>query len=127
MVERNEIYRCDVCKIIANVEEKGFGELVCCGKPMTKLVEMNESNEGTEKHVPVIEIDGNNVSVKVGSVLHPMEEDHYIEFVEILQNGLVVVKKQFKPGDEPVAKFVLDDTSDLKVREVCNKHGLWVR
>ena len=127
MTERNEIYRCEMCEIIVNVEEKGPGGLSCCGKPMTKLIPMDEGSEGLEKHVPVLEITGNEVVVKVGSVMHPMDEDHYIEFVELLQNDLVVAKKQFKPGDEPLAKFVLDNVDNLKAREVCNKHGLWIR
>jgi superoxide reductase len=100
----------------------GDGELVCCGQPMDKLTE-NTTDAAQEKHVPVIEkIDG-GYTVSVGSVLHPMAEDHYIEWIELLADGKAY--RQFlEPGGEPIATFNVEAAS-VSAREHCNKHGLW--
>ncbi|MHC4989015.1 MAG: desulfoferrodoxin, partial [Planctomycetota bacterium] len=100
----------------------GDGELVCCGEPMVKLAE-NTTDAAKEKHVPVIEkIDG-GYKVTVGSVLHPMADDHYIEWIELLADGKAY--RQFlSPGGEPVATFFVEAAS-VSAREYCNKHGLW--
>ena len=100
----------------------GDGELVCCGEPMVKLAE-NTTDAAKEKHVPLIEkIDG-GYKVSVGSVLHPMVEDHYIQWIELVADGKAY--RQFlNPGDEPVAVFAVEASSVI-AREHCNKHGLW--
>ena len=116
MTELNQIYKCNVCGNIVEVMHAGIGELVCCGKPMELQTEKTE-DEGNEKHVPVIEEN----KVKVGSIPHPMEEEHYIEWIEITANGKTG-KKLLKPGDSPEAKF---ETQPEKARIYCNVHGLW--
>ncbi|RME52118.1 desulfoferrodoxin [Candidatus Woesearchaeota archaeon] len=92
---------------------------------LTALPERTAEQEGKEKHVPVLEIDGNNVVVKVGSVPHPMEEDHYIELIQLLQGDKVIAERRLFPGDEPKAVFFVEDTTNLRAREHCNLHGLW--
>lgn len=100
----------------------GAGQLVCCGQPMELLKEKTE-DVGKEKHVPVIEKTDKGVKVKVGSVPHPMEESHYIEWIEIIADGKVY-KKFLKPGDAPEAEFCIQ-AQDIIAREYCNIHGLW--
>lgn len=122
MTQLNQIYKCKVCGNIVEVVHTGVGELVCCGEPMTLLVE-NTVDAAKEKHVPVIEKSGNQVTVKVGSVAHPMEEKHYIEFIELMADGKVY-RKFLKPGDKPEATFEVT-AAKLTAREYCNLHGLW--
>lgn len=122
MTQVNEIYKCDVCGNIVEVLHSGVGELVCCGEPMKKLTE-NTVDAAKEKHVPVIEKNGDQITVKVGSVLHPMEEKHYIEFIELMADGKVY-RKMLKPGDQPVATFEVR-AEKVSAREFCNLHGLW--
>lgn len=124
MAEKNGIYKCEICGNVVSVLEVGGGELICCGQPMT-LFEEKTKEEGNEKHVPVIEIDGNKVMVKVGSVEHPMEDNHWIELIQLLKGDKVIVEKRLYPGEKPVAEFEVEDTSGLRAREVCNVHGLW--
>ncbi len=122
MTERLEVYKCNVCGNIVEVLHAGPGQLVCCGQPMVCMKE-NTVDAAKEKHVPVIEkIDG-GVKVKVGSVAHPMEEKHYIEWIEIIADGKAY--RQFlEPGQTPEATFMVT-ASDIKAREYCNIHGLW--
>ncbi|MGD2096768.1 MAG: desulfoferrodoxin [Desulfobacterales bacterium] len=122
MAERFEVYKCEACGNIVEVLHGGEGELVCCGQPMEKLVE-NTVDAAKEKHVPVIEkIDG-GVKVKVGDVAHPMEEKHYIEWIEIIADGKA--DRQFlNPGDAPEAEFKVA-SENVTAREYCNLHGLW--
>lgn len=122
MAKRLEIYRCNTCGNIVEVLEGGGGELVCCGKPMEQLIE-NTVDAAKEKHVPVIEkIDG-GVKVLVGSVSHPMEDKHYIQWIEIIADGKAY--RQFlNPGDAPEATFNVE-AADITAREYCNLHGLW--
>ncbi|MEZ4526726.1 MAG: desulfoferrodoxin [Desulfobacterales bacterium] len=122
MAERLQVYKCEACGNIVEVLVGGKGELVCCGKPM-KLMTENTVDAAKEKHVPVIEkIDG-GVKVKVGSVAHPMEEKHYIQWIEIIADGKTY--RQFlKPGDKPEAVFKVDAAS-VTAREYCNIHGFW--
>jgi len=122
MAAKLEVYKCNLCGNIVEVLHGGDGELVCCGEPMVKLTE-NTTDAAKEKHVPVIEkIDG-GYKVSVGSVLHPMVDDHYIEWIELLADGKAY--RQFlNPGDEPVATFAVK-ASKVSAREYCNKHGLW--
>ncbi|MCJ8500972.1 desulfoferrodoxin [Desulfatitalea alkaliphila] len=122
MTERLEVYKCEVCGNIVEVLHAGPGQLVCCGQPMVCMKE-NTVDAAKEKHVPVIEkIDG-GVKVKVGSVAHPMEEKHYIEWIEIIADGKAY--RQFlKPGETPEATFMVT-ANDITAREYCNLHGLW--
>lgn len=123
-VKLGEVYKCEACGNMVIVTHAGEGDLVCCGQDMVQMTE-NTVDAAKEKHVPVIEKDGDKVTVKVGSVPHPMEEKHYIEWIE-LQVGDVVLTKMLKPGDAPEAEFCICGLSgDLKAREYCNLHGLW--
>lgn len=122
MAERLQIYKCDSCGSIVEVLHEGGGELVCCGEPMKLFVE-NTVDAAKEKHIPVVEKTGERVNVKVGSVPHPMEEKHYIEWVEIIEGGKAY--RQFlNPGDAPEASFDTK-TDQVTAREYCNLHGLW--
>ena len=122
MTKKLQIYKCEVCGNIVEVLHEGAGELVCCGQPMI-LREENTVDAAREKHVPVVEKTAGGVKVKVGSVAHPMEEKHYIEWIEIISNGKAY--RQFlKPGDSPEATFDID-AGDVTAREYCNLHGLW--
>lgn len=122
MAERMEVYKCEVCGNIVEVLIGGKGELVCCNQPMKKITE-NTVDAAKEKHVPVIEKAGNGIKVKVGSVAHPMEEKHYIQFIELIVDGKLY--RQFlAPGQAPEAFFEI--TGDkVTAREYCNLHGLW--
>lgn len=122
MTQRKEIYKCNVCGNIVEVLHAGVGELVCCGQPMQLLVEKKQ-DVGNEKHVPVIEKTPGGVKVKVGSVPHPMEEKHYIEWVELHADG-IVYRKFLKPGEKPEAEFCVT-AETLSAREYCTIHGLW--
>lgn len=122
MTELKQIYRCNVCGNIVEVLHAGVGELVCCGQPMELLEEKTE-DVGKEKHAPVIEKSESGVTVKVGSTPHPMEETHYIEWIEILADGKVY-RKFLKPGDAPEAEFKIS-ANKIIAREYCNMHGLW--
>ena len=122
MAKRLEVYKCGVCGNIIEVLHAGKGNLVCCGQPMNLLVE-NTVDAAKEKHVPVIEkIDG-GVKVKVGEVAHPMEEKHWIQWVEIIADGKTY-RQYLNPGQVPEAIFNV--TADqITAREYCNIHGLW--
>jgi superoxide reductase len=122
MAERLEVYKCDVCGNIVEVLHGGQGELVCCGQPM-KLFKENTVDAAKEKHVPVVEKTGDGFTVKVGSVPHPMEEKHYIEWIEIIADG-EVYRYFLKPGAAPEATFKID-AAEVTAREYCNVHGLW--
>jgi superoxide reductase len=124
MVEKNEIYKCSVCGNVVEVLTVGGGQLVCCNKPM-ELMQEKSDDEGQEKHVPVIEKTENKLIVKVGSVPHPMEESHYIQWIEInmLDVGRIA-KKSLKPGDNPEVEFHVRG-DNFAIRSYCNLHGLW--
>jgi len=124
MTELRQIYKCNVCGNIVEVLHNGVGELVCCGEPMElKQEKGQEGEEGNEKHIPVVErIDG-GVIVKVGSVAHPMESEHYIEWIEV-ETEHRTYKKQLEPGQEPTAEFFLQ-AEHISARAYCNVHGLW--
>ena len=130
MTELKQIYKCNICGNIVEVVHSGAGELVCCGQPMELMVEKTE-DEGQEKHVPIIEDlppsscevkDG--VKVRVGETEHPMEENHYIEWIEIIAEGDKRGKKFLKPGDKPEAEFYIRKKV-IGARAYCNVHGLW--
>lgn len=122
MTKRLEVYKCSICGNIVEVLEAGGGELVCCGQPMDLLVE-NTVDAAKEKHVPVIAKTDGGVKVSVGSVAHPMEEKHYIQWIELIADG-ISYRKFLKPGDTPEAVFKVD-ASQITAREYCNLHGLW--
>jgi superoxide reductase len=117
------IFKCGVCGNIVEVVHLGGGELVCCGQPMNELIE-NTTDAAKEKHVPVIEKTSSGVLVKIGSVPHPMEEKHYIEWIELITDGKAY-RKFLKPGDKPEAQFEVTISGDVAAREYCNLHGLW--
>ena len=122
MTERLQVYKCEVCGNIVEVLHEGKGELVCCKQPMKLFVE-NTVDAAKEKHVPVAEKTADGVKVKVGSVAHPMEEKHYIEWIEIIADGKAY--RQFlNPGQAPEATFDIS-AEQVTAREYCNLHGLW--
>ena len=122
MPERYEVYICEKCGNIVEVLQGGKGALVCCGAPMVKLEE-GTTDAAQEKHVPVVEKKDGGVLVKVGSVSHPMEEKHYIQWIEVMVDGKVY-RSFLKPGEAPEAFFPVDG-ENLFAREYCNLHGLW--
>jgi superoxide reductase len=122
MTERLQVYKCEVCGNIVEVLHAGKGELVCCKQPM-KLFVGNTVDAAKEKHVPVVERTAHGIKVTVGSVPHPMEEKHYIEWIEIIADGKAY--RQFlNPGDAPEATFNIA-AQQVTAREYCNLHGLW--
>ena len=122
MPAKLEVYKCAACGNIVEVLHGGVGNLICCGKPMDKLVE-NTVDAAKEKHVPVIEKVEGGFKVSVGSVAHPMEEKHFIEWIEVLADGKVY-RQYLHPGEAPTAVFQIDADS-VAAREYCNLHGLW--
>jgi len=122
MTQQNQIYKCNICGNIVEVLHVGVGQLVCCGQPMELLKEKTE-DIGQEKHVPAIDQIEEKVKVRVGSIPHPMEENHYIEWIEIIADGKVY-RKFLKPGDKPEAEFKIK-AEKIEAREYCNIHGLW--
>ncbi len=126
MAKQFEVYKCEICGNIVEVLHGGAGQLVCCGKPMV-LMEEKTADTSTEKHVPFIKREGNKYIVIVGeNALHPMEEKHYIEWIELIVDG-VIHKKYLKPGDEPKAEFEIPEGKEVSAREYCNIHGLWAK
>ncbi len=123
MTQKLEIYKCEVCGNMVEMVHAGAGELVCCGQPM-KLLKENTVDAAKEKHVPVIEKTAGGVKVSVGSVPHPMEEKHYIEWIELVV-GAKVLRQFLKPGQPPSAFFEGVKAESLSAREYCNLHGLW--
>jgi superoxide reductase len=122
MTNLKQIYKCGVCGNMVEVVHEGMGQLVCCGKPMI-LMNENIVDASKEKHVPVIGSVEGGILVKVGSIEHPMEEKHYIEWIE-LQSGNKVYRKHLLPGEKPEALFDVAGEVDC-VRAYCNLHGLW--
>ena len=130
MAEMMEVYKCDFCGNIVEVLHGGIGSLVCCKQDM-KLLDPKTADSSVEKHVPVIERDGDHFKVKVGSVPHPMTEDHYIEWIEIVCDECgKVLRRHLKPGDDPEAVFCwceecCQEGHKVHAREYCSVHGLW--
>lgn len=122
MTKRSQVYKCEKCGNIVEVLHEGVGQLVCCNEPM-KLMEANTVDAAKEKHVPVIEKTADGILVKVGSVPHPMEEKHYIEWIELHASGQIF-RQYLKPGDKPEALFKVAVENPV-AREYCNLHGLW--
>ena len=122
MVAKNQVYKCEECGNIVEVLFAGGGELVCCGKPMKLMVE-NTVDASKEKHVPVLEKTQEGWWVSVGAIPHPMEEKHYIQWIELIADD-VVYRSGLKPGDAPKAFFPIV-AGKVSAREYCNLHGLW--
>jgi superoxide reductase len=122
MTKKNQVYKCEKCGNIVEVLHGDGAPLVCCGQDMT-LLEENTVDAAKEKHVPVIEKVENGYKVSVGSVAHPMEEKHYIEFIELIADGKVY-RQDLNPGETPEAFFCVD-AENVSAREYCNLHGLW--
>ena len=122
MTGLKQVYRCNVCGNIIEVLHTGEEELVCCGQPM-ELLQEKVTDVGLEKHVPVIETADSGIKVKVGSVPHPMEEKHHIEWVEIIADGKSC-RIFLKPGEKPEAEFEIR-SQKVAAREYCSLHGLW--
>lgn len=121
MTNKRDIYRCAVCGNIVEVLNPG-AHMSCCGKPMTRL-EGNTTDGAKEKHVPVVEAIEGGYKVTVGSTAHPMTDEHYIQWIELLTPSCVL-RQELKPGDNPEAVFITDAT-EATAREYCNLHGLW--
>jgi superoxide reductase len=117
MVEKKEIYKCEVCGNIVEVVHEGSGILICCGQPM-KLMKENEVDASIEKHVPVI----SGKTVKIGSAPHPMSAEHYIEWIEATSEDGEISKVFLKPDSKPEAEFCF---KPIAARAYCNLHGLW--
>jgi len=122
MTSLHDVYNCKKCGNIVEVVHTGFGELVCCNEPMELMTE-NTVDASKEKHVPVVEVQDGRVKITVGSVAHPMEEKHYIEWIELI-DGAKSCKQFLKPSDNPSAEFE-SSGENVKGRAYCNLHGLW--
>jgi superoxide reductase len=123
MTEINQIYKCNVCGNIVEMVHTGAGQLVCCGQPM-ELQKENTVDAAKEKHVPVVEKTETGYKVKVGSAPHPMEEAHYIEWIELIVPDGRNCRKFLKPGNAPEAEFPTN-AENVSARAYCNIHGLW--
>ncbi len=123
MAKFRGIYKCEICGNIVEVLHEGVGALVCCDEEM-KFQEEKIQDSKIEKHVPFIEKTENGIIVKVGqNQEHPMEEKHYIEWIQIFADG-IAYRQFLKPGDKPQALFEIN-ADKINAREYCNIHGLW--
>jgi superoxide reductase len=122
MPKLNEVYKCEICGNIVEVLHAGPAALNCCNQEMTLMTE-NTVDAAVEKHVPVINVGADNITVKVGSVAHPMQDDHYIEWIELVADGKVY-RQNLQPGEAPEATFPVIAQS-VTAREYCNLHGHW--
>ena len=123
MTEINQVYKCEICGNIVEVAHAGAGSLVCCGQEMKLLEEHEKENPGNEKHVPIINKTENGFKVVVGLIEHPMLEEHYIEFIELVADN-IVYRKFLKPGEKPEAEFCIN-AQEISARAYCNVHGFW--
>ena len=121
-MKRLDVYKCDLCGNIVEVAHVGGGTLVCCGQEMN-LQKEKSADSTTEKHVPLIEPIQGGYKVTVGSTLHPMKDEHFIQWIELITESETLITF-LNPGDEPVAIFKTDEKA-VKAREYCNLHGLW--
>ncbi len=125
MTKKLDIYKCEICGNLIEVVLSGVGELVCCGQPMALQIP-NKTDAAAEKHVPFFVKKDSELEVRVGSVLHPMTEEHYIQFIEVVsKDGRYVKRKYLYPNEEPIFALRCYDIGDLTAREFCNLHGLW--
>ncbi len=121
-MKRLDVFKCEICGNIVELMHVGGGELVCCGQPM-KAMKENTVDASREKHVPVIEKVSGGFKIKVGSVPHPMESKHYIQWIEAIA-GERVCRYFLKPNEPPEAFFPIPGDT-IMAREYCNLHGLW--
>jgi len=124
MTKLRDLYKCNICGNVVEIVHSGAPALVCCGRPMEKM-EAKSEDTGNEKHVPVLETVDGGIKVTVGSVQHPMEEKHFIQFIEVLTRDQVL-RAELKPGQKSEASFAVDAAKVEGVREYCNIHGLWM-
>jgi len=124
MTKKLQVYKSEICGNIVEILHEGAGQLVCCGQP-TKLSEEKAEERGKEKHLPVVEKDGGRLKIRVGSIPHPMEEKHYIEWVEA-KTDKGVFRQFLSSGDKPEAEFQIEH-EHIQVRTYCNLHGLWIK
>lgn len=122
MAQKMAVYKCEVCGNIVEVLTAGGAEMMCCGQQMVMLTE-NTTDAAVEKHVPVLAKKDNGWQVSVGSVDHPMTDDHWIEWIEVIA-GDTVYRQFLNPGEKPAAFFPLDADA-VTARTYCNLHGLW--
>lgn len=123
MTDLREMYKCSVCGNVVEVVHRGAPALVCCKQPMEKLSAKREDT-GKEKHVPLVDKTANGIAVTVGSVEHPMEEKHFIGFIEVLTKDRVL-RAELEPGLKPAVQFAVQPEDVVGVRAYCNLHGLW--
>lgn len=125
MTKKLELYKCNVCGNLIEVVLEGAGELVCCGEAMELLNSNTTDGEG-EKHVPIFEKIDDEIFVRVGSKPHPMTNEHYIQFIEVISKDEVYTKRKYlNSGDEPILKLKGYDKGEMTAKEFCNIHGLW--
>lgn len=124
MTQLRELYKCDICGNVVEIAHEGADALVCCGQPMGKMVGITE-DKGKEKHVPIIEEKGDGITVAVGGTHHPMEEKHYIKFIEVLTKDKVI-RAELAVDQAPVVDFSVNRNDVVEVRSYCNLHGLWI-
>ena len=124
MTEKRELYHCPICGNLVEVLNNGAGTLVCCGKPMARI-EGNATDASQEKHVPVIEKIEGGYKVTVGTIGHPMTEEHFIQWIELVTPSFVF-RRELRPGNEPEAVFMTTE-EPIMAREYCNLHGLWLK
>jgi superoxide reductase len=122
MTQRQEVYVCQQCGHVAEILRTGSGTMVCCDRPM-RISEENTADASKEKHTPAVARAGGEVTVTVGSVPHPMAEDHYIEWIELVQ-GESTTRRFLKPGSVPQATFDVAQ-GPVTTRAYCNLHGIW--
>lgn len=123
MTKRTEVYKCELCGNMVESVHASAGQLTCCGQAM-KLMTENTVDASKEKHIPLIERVPGGIKVTIGSIQHPMEEKHYIEWIELIV-GDKVLRQYLKPGAPPVAVFEGVTAANVVAREFCNMHGLW--
>ncbi|NLC91928.1 MAG: desulfoferrodoxin [Treponema sp.] len=122
-MDKVKFYKCNTCGNIIEMVDPSGVPVVCCGTPMQELIP-NTVDASMEKHVPAVTVEGNTVSVKIGSVEHPMASEHYIKFI-VLETTKGVYRCNLKPGDAPNAVFTINNEKPLSVYEYCSIHGLW--
>ena len=126
MTKKFEIYKCEICGNVVEIVGEGAGQLVCCGKNMNKLCEQNDEEEMQEKHKPVITIEDQRVTIRVGKVPHPMISEHHIEFIEAISLDGKYLKRKYLDIDEAPELSCICSSNKMKARELCNIHGLWI-
>ncbi len=123
-MDRLDVYRCEVCGNLVEVLHVGGGELMCCGKPMTRLT-LRSTDIGQEKHLPVIEDSEDGITIRIGEIPHPMTEEHLIEWVEVIGTDGSTRRIFLNSGDLPQVHISIKKEEVREVRVYCNLHGLW--